>query len=262
MRLLARWCAAVLLLAGLLFSAALGQSAMAQTPESLYQSALASYRALEYGPAHERLLQALELSAERSDAQRALVCKALGNVAFRQEHPLEAAAWFSAAIELVPRDGEAWSNLELARSKAGLSPADRGDLMATLQRVLHALSLAEAEWLALLVALGLGLGVVLRALVFGRAATRWLGVAAVLGAFALLPWLVRLCEARYDPVFVVSSSGGTLLSEPRAAATKLDLLPAGSRALRQESVAGWTRVRTEEGKQGWVSDESVFALRR
>lgn len=245
---------------------ALGARAQAQaapaTPHELYAAGVQHYRALDYAGARASWTQALE-HPDRLDAHgRAQCCKGLGNVAFRQERPLEAAAWFTAAIELSPRDAEAWSNLELARSKAGLEPADRGDLGATLQRVLHALSLAEAEWLALFVALALAAGIVLRALVFGRAANRWLGLAAVLGAFALLPWLVRLREAAHDPLFVQSSAGAALLSEPRIAASKLALLPAGSRALRAETVAGWVRVETEAGTRGWVSGESVFALRR
>lgn len=232
------------------------------TPRELYASGVEHYREQDYSGARACWTQALEHPAGLDAPGRAQCCKGLGNIAFRQDRPLEAAAWFTAAIELAPRDGEAWSNLELARSKAGIEPADRGDLGATLQRVLHALSLAEAEWLALCVALALALGIVLRALVFGRAATRWLGLAAALGAFALLPWIVRLREQGQDPLFVVSSAGAPVLSEPRSQASKLALLPAGARALRLESVAGWVRVQTQQGSRGWVSSESVFALRR
>src|SRR5688572_27055520 len=123
--------------------------------QALYQRGLDAYRAPtpDFATARASWSQALARAQGESAALRAQLCKSLGNVAFRQERPLEAAAWFSAATLLEPRDGDAWSNLELARSKAGLEPADRGDMAATLERVLHALTPAEAEWLALGMAL-------------------------------------------------------------------------------------------------------------
>ena len=250
----------------LCFFAAIGsaarQSPAPASPEALFEAGVARYRALDYTDAGALWTRALELSAARSAAQRAQLCESLGNVYFRQDRPLEAAAWFSAAIELTPRDESAWSNLEKARSKAGLEPADRGDLTATFQRVVHALSLAEAEWLALLAAVGLGTGIVLRALVFGRAANRWLALCAGLAAISVAPWIVRLRESSADPMFVVSTAGAAVLSEPRPTAAKLALLSAGAQAQRLESLAGWVRVQTGSGERGWVLAESLFALRR
>ncbi len=259
--LLRRTLCALLLFACCASGRAQGLDAQVKT---LFQQGLDTYSAPtpDYAGARASWSAALELSKQSSALDRAELCKNLGAVAFRQERPLEAAAWFTAAIQLKPRDIDAWSNLELARTKAGLEPADRGDLEATFERVVHSLSLAEAEWLALAAAVTLGILIVLRALVFGRAATRWLALAAVLGAFSVVPWSVQLFESRRDPLFVVSTAGVAVQSEPRASATKVALLSAGARAERFEELAGWVRVATDHGERGWVPAETVFALRR
>ncbi len=261
---LTKWilCATLLLGCG----AALHARVSAQTPsiEALYQQGLDAYRAAtpDLATARASWTAALERAANASAARRAQLCKSLGNVAFRQERPLEAAAWFTAAIGLAPRDRDAWSNLEFARSKAGLEPADRGDLSATFERVVHALSLAEAEWLALGMALILAALICLRAFVLGSAATRPLWVASLLACVCSVPWIVQLREAGRDPVFVVSTAGVTVCSEPRVAAAKVALLSAGARAERLEQLAGWVRIETEHGERGWVAEDTVFALRR
>lgn len=232
--------------------------------EALYAQGLAAYRAPtpDLATARASWSAALDKAADLGPATRAQLCKSLGNLAYRQERPLEAAAWFSAAIRLVPRDSDAWNNLEFARSKAGLEPADRGDLAATFERVLHSLTLAEAEWLALFTALALALLIVLRAFVLGRAANRPLWVALVLAPILCSSWIVQWSEASGDPVFVVSTAGVTVGSEPRMAAPKVALLAAGARAQRIEQLAGWVRIETARGERGWVAADSVFALRR
>ena len=261
---LAKWILCVALL--LCCCAELQARVAAQSPtiEALYQQGLDAYRAPTPDLATARAIwtAALDGAAGESAARRAQLCKCLGNVAFRQERPLEAAAWFTAAIGLTPRDRDAWSNLEFARSKAGLEPADRGDLAATFDRVVHALSLAESEWLALGMALILGALVCLRAFVLGSAATRPLWVALVLACLCSLPWIVQSREAAGDPVFVISTAGVTVASEPRVAAAKVALLSAGARAQRLEQLAGWMRVETEHGERGWMPVDSVLALRR
>ncbi|HTF87202.1 MAG TPA: SH3 domain-containing protein [Planctomycetota bacterium] len=257
-----QWLGAVLLL--FLCSAFATQDRGPGEIEKLYQQGLDAYSSPvpDYAAASASWTAALELTPGANAAERARLCKSLGNVAFRQERPLEAAAWFSAAIRLTPRDSDAWANLELARTKAGLEPADRGDLAATFDRVVHSLSLAEAEWLALCAALGIASLIVLRALVFGRAATRWLALSTALGALAVVPWCVQLLESGRDPMFVISTAGVAVQSEPRAAATKVALLSAGARADRLEELAGWVRVATEHGERGWVPAETLLALRR
>lgn len=87
-----------------------------------------------------------QLLADRSlpAAERARLCFNLGNAAFRDERPLEAVGWYEAALRLAPRDGDAWANVEHARSAAGLAPKDRGDLAATLSRLAYAPTRAES----------------------------------------------------------------------------------------------------------------------
>lgn len=227
-----------------------------------YGQGLAAYRALDYTLARAAFGRALVAAQDAPRSARAQICRALGNTAFRQQRPLEAAAWYTAAIECAPRDGEAWASLEIARARAGLDPADRGDLSATVARALGSVDRAEAEWLAIL-------GVVLFLAVLaahgfwlGSAMRRWILPSAAVCAALVLPWAAGTVRGEDDPLFVVSSAGATLLSEPRAQATALAQLPAGSRARRIESVGEWTRVASAAGDEGWVLSETVFALRR
>ncbi len=235
-----------------------------ESAEVLYQRGLEAYRAStpDLSSARAHWSAALERRDELTAPQRARLCRSLGNLTFRQERPLEAAAWYTAAIRLDPRDGDAWSNLEFARSKAGLEPADRGDLAATFERATHALTRAESEWLALVMAILLAILIVLRAFVLGSAATRPLIMTGLLALVAAVPWFVHWRESDRDPVFVVSTAGVQVASEPSAAASKVALLPAGASAQRLEDVAGWTRVETEAGERGWVPAQAMFALKR
>ena len=263
-RLVAKW----LSRAALLFACCASGMAATQatsTPAALYARGLECYRAATPDQAGARRCwtEALDPALGANRAQRAQLCKSLGNSAFRQERPLEAAAWFSAAVALSPRDADAWSNLEFARSKAGLEPADRGDLSATFERLSHYLTLAESEWLALAMAALLAGGIVLRAFVLGAAASsRPLALLLVLTLIALVPWLVQSGEVARDPVFVISTAGVPVTSEPRPAASKVALLAAGAQARRLEELAGWVRVETRAGERGWVPADAVFALRR
>jgi hypothetical protein len=64
------------------------------------------------------------------------------------------------------RPGPTWSS---PRSKAGLEPLDRGDLASTVRRLLLLQSLAEAEWLVLILAAVVLVLLSLRATVLGSA---------------------------------------------------------------------------------------------
>ena len=52
---------------------------------------------------------------------------------------MRAVAAYTAAVEAMPRSQTAWDNLELARSRAGLDPADKGDFAATVKRLVMVL---------------------------------------------------------------------------------------------------------------------------
>lgn len=233
--------------------------------DTLFRRGMEAYRAptADFAGARAHWIAALAQATHgESSGVRAQLCKSLGNVAFRQERPLEAAAWFTAAIRLLPRDGDAWANLEFSRSKAGLEPLDRGDLASTVRRLLLLQSLAEAEWLVLILAAVVLVLLSLRATVLGSAANRPLIVLCLLLSLSVVPWVVQWRESTRDPLFVVSTAGINVGSEPRASAAKVAVLSAGAEVLRLEELAGWTRVQCADGTRGWVASDTVFVLRR
>ena len=197
-----------------------------------------------------------------SRAERARVLYDLGNVAYRKKELLEAVGWYSAALRLSPRDGDIWWNLEHARSEAKLEPADRGDLSATLRRLVSALTLAESEWLVLCV-------VALWAAVLGAEALRggrmWRRI-ALAGALVVLaslsPWIYNLARAARHPLLVIQDGKLPVKSEPRADAPAIAEVGAGSEVERLDALPDWTKIELENGVQGWVRQGALFDLDR
>jgi hypothetical protein len=118
------------------------------------QAAVDAYRRGDYAGAKSLWIATLETGRDESgaplpDGERARILYDLGNAAFRAGEPLEAVGWYTASLRLRPRDAETWSNLEHARRTAKLEPADRGDLAATLGRLLTSITHVESQWLAL-----------------------------------------------------------------------------------------------------------------
>lgn len=252
---LARCCA--VLLAWLAFVLP-GQSQVAAGSNA--ERALAAYRSGSYELAHE--LWRLELeSGERAAIGPVAALHNLGNASFRLRKPLEAAAWYTAALRLAPRDESLWHNLEFVRREAGLDPADRGDLSATARRFASSLTLPEAERAVLALLAALALALAWEALRGGSAArASSLALLALLG-LALVPWAWQLRHAGHDTLFVVQPEGAPLLSEPRGEATLVSRLSPASEVERTDSLPGWWRVRTAEGATGWIADTGAIALR-
>ncbi len=224
-------------------------------------AAVAAYRAGDLVSARSGWLAALENPRVRG-AERARILYDLGNVAFREDKKLEAVGWYSAALRLRPRDADTWANLEHARREAGLEPADRGDLTATLRRLLTAFDPTEARTLALagLALLAAALGY--EALRGGRLA-RWLALAAFGGALVLsAPCARHWLAGDADPLLVVEEGQAPVRSEPRGDAAVIAEAPAGSQVERLDTLPGWVKVRAADGAEGWVGDKAVFALRR
>ena len=238
-----------------------GPRALARAPDASDAAAVEAYRRGDLETA--RTLWSARLSERDLDpAERGRILYDVGNVAFREGKVLEAVGWYTASLRVRPRDGDAWANLEHARAEARLEPADRGDLTATVQRVLSSLTLAESEaivaaaalvWLALAIGEALRGGVVWRRLLFA-------GALVVLAT--LPPWIYQRLRARADPVLVVASEDLDVRSEPRAAATAIASASPGAELERVDELAGWTKVRTSGGVEGWVESPSVFALVR
>jgi tetratricopeptide (TPR) repeat protein len=243
-----------------------GAAALAQTGDALANRdalATAAYRSDDLSTA--RILWEEELQAVRDSAdenQRARLCYNLGNLALRENHPLDAVAWFSASLRLRPRDSDTWSNLELARLNAGLDAADRGDLAATMDRLLTSWSKAESSWLALFGVLPLALALAFEALRGGRAA-RWLvALGLLVGALCGTPWLWNWLQAGNDPVMIVASENARALSEPRSDAPRVLELEAGEVLMRSDQTPGWVEVEAADGQRGWLRAEQAFALNR
>jgi len=224
------------------------------------QRALEAYRSGSHELAHE--LWRLELDAGTSASIGPVAAlRNLGNAAFRLRRPLEAAAWYTAALRLAPRDATLWHNLEFVRREAGLEPADRGDLTATAKRFASSWTLPECEraLLALLAALALVLAwEALRGGGLPRASA--LALLALM-ALAAVPWTWQLRHAERDTLFVVQPEGAALLSEPRSEAALVARLSPASEVERTDALPGWWRIRTAEGATGWIADSGAIALR-
>lgn len=201
------------------------------------------------------------LGEELDQLGRARVYYDLGNASWRAGEELAAVACYTAAVRLDPRHAEAWQNLELARAKAGLPPADAGDLGATLQRLLVSLRPGERRAL-LFVALCLWSVVLALEVRFGGSGAR----AALLGAtlvlvLAAVPWAFgQLGRERLAPMLVVSKTGITLRNEPLEARAAVGELQSLEEVERIDELPGWVRVERADGQRGWVRSESLFPL--
>jgi len=235
--------------------------AMSQVaPGSNAERALEAYRAGSHELAHE--LWRLELD-ERAAASIGPVAalRNLGNAAFRLRRPLEAAARYTAALRLAPRDETLWHNLEFVRREAGLEPADRGDLTATARRLASSWTLPECERALLALLTTLALVLAWEALRGGALPRACAWVVLSLLAIVAVPWTWQLRHAQRDTLFVVQPEGAPLLSEPRADAALVARLSPASEVERTDALTGWWRIRTAEGATGWIADSGAIALR-
>jgi len=221
--------------------------------------AVAAYRAGDYDTAQVTWLAALQTADSR--AERARLAYNLGNTAFRAGNVPEAVGWYTSSLALVPRDADAWASLELARTEAGLEPADRGDLTATLRRVVTSVTLAESEWLVLWSLVLLALCLAGEALRGGAAWRRSALAALALCAVVSIPWGWNLLRDGRRPMLVVAE-GTAARSEPRPDAKRLRDLDVGSEVERLDDLPGWTQVRDDRGERLWVRTHALFDLVR
>jgi tetratricopeptide (TPR) repeat protein len=233
--------------------------ARAQVHSETGERAEALYREGRYELAQELWRAQLDAAAEQGTEPVDTLYN-VGNAAFRQRKPLEAAAWYTAAIRVQPRNEAAWHNLEFVRREAGLEPADRGDLTATGLRFASSLTLAESERVVLALAGLLALALGWEALRGGVGSRALAWVLAGCLALALVPWCWQLRHAGRDMLFVTQPEGAALLSEPRDGATLVSRAPAATEVERTDALAGWWRVRTSDGTSGWIAEPSAQAL--
>jgi tetratricopeptide (TPR) repeat protein len=241
-----------------LFATLVALASAARAQDSAHERAVAEYQSGSYEEARVAWLEALAESGPEARDRAALLYN-LGNAAYRLGRPLEAAGWYTAAIELAPRHEAAWRNLEFVRRRAGVEPADRGDLSSTVVRLTTVLTRAECERvvLALLAALALVLG--FEAWRGGVAAKVLAGVLAGLVCIASVPWAMHLARAGERQVFVVQPEGAPLSSEPREASAVVGRLAPASRAQVIDALPGWVRVR-QGGASGWIAAPTCVPL--
>ncbi len=243
------------LAAVLLFLLAFVPFASGQTEDPAVQA----YRAGDHASAITLWTEALGQAS--APAERARLCYDLGNCAYRSGDIHEAVAWYTASLLLRPRDADAWHNLELARAEAGLEPADRGDLEATLQRLLSSLTLAESEWLLILLLGLLGLTLTLEAF-FGGVFERLAFVAVGLVLIGTAPWIWNLRRSSGHAMMVVEANGAPARSEPSRTAKVLTQLAAGSVVQKRDELPDWIEVRMSDGSELWVQERMMFDLAR
>ena len=225
----------------------------------LDRRAAEAYRGQEYATAAALWEDAL--AEAEGPGERARLLYNLGNGSYRRERYLEAVGWYTAALRVTPRDSAAWKNLELARSKAELDPADRGDLASTVRRLLSSLTLAEAQWLLLAALLGWAVCLGGEALRGGRTWRR----AAFLGLFAVAacagPLVWHGLQGEGPPLMVQQAGGASGRSEPRPDAASLVRLDAGETVLWRDELPGWVAVGAG-GRRVWVRESALFELSR
>lgn len=230
----------------------------AQAPED-FTRGVEAYRRGDYAEARTRWQATLALPL--ASEERARVYHDLGNAHWRLGEELVALACWQAALELDARHADARANLELARAKKGLSPADPGGLAGTLARARaflrpdeqrNLLFAALVLWvLALLLELRLG-GTL------GRSA---LVLASGLLVLSCLPWAAaRLAPAEHAPMLVIAGGPAPLRAEPLDAREPIGELAQLERVERLDELPGWTRVERHDGTRGWVRSENLFAL--
>lgn len=225
---------------------------------SRFEQGVAAYRRGAY--AESEALWRSALAPELAPAERARICRALGNACLRQERALEAVAWYEAARRAQPRSRDLWANLELARRRAELEPADRGDLSDGLRRLVE--TLRPGEW-ELVAALCIALAAGLSALRWWRGDRLALWLARVAGAGALvalgvLGW--HACCAPRDPQLVIEREGVALRSEPRAELAVIGRADAGELVERVDALPDWVRVRVRGELLGWAPASAFAAL--
>jgi len=224
-------------------------------------AAVEAYRAGEHELALERWDELLR-SVELSSGERGRLLYNAGNAAARAGGWHRAVAYYTEALRETPRDSDLWANLEYARREAGMDPADRGDLGATLYRLLTAWTEAEARWLSLAGSLLLFAALLWEALRGGRVARTTAWVTAVIAALALLPlfWHGLLDDSA--ELYVVSEKGVALRSEPKRGAKVIERAEAGSRRRELDRLSGWVGVESSEGVKGWAPEEALLILPR
>jgi hypothetical protein len=223
-----------------------------------FQAGVEAFRAGDHQAASSLWRGVLEEHGAALDP--GLLCYDLGNAAYRAGRVLESVGWYTASLRYDPRSSAAWANLELARQRAGLEPADRGDLGDTLRRLGTALTIAEIEWTLVALAALLCAAILAEAWFGGLALRRlaWTFAVAALSFAGLWTW--RLARESGPSAFVTQAEGAVLRSEPRVDAAAVGRADAAEIVERLDELPGWVRVRSAENVHGWTEATAVLDL--
>lgn len=250
------WLLAALAVLSTLFAAPLASGrSPGQDPS---EAGLERFRAGDYASASTLWSEALE--AADPGPERGRLAYNLGNAAFRRNRFVEAVGWYTAGLRYLPRDGDLWANLELARAEAGLPPADGGSLKDMAARIAGKFTEPESRLLALAGVLLLACMLAGEALRGGRGwrqASLWM---LLLLPLFFVPWVRHALHPPNAHLVLQSGAGGR--SEPRTDAATLERLEAGDVLQVFDSMPGWSRVRLDAGDELWVQESALFQLER
>jgi tetratricopeptide (TPR) repeat protein len=184
----------------------------------------------------------------------------------------EAAAHWTSAFLLDPRNESVRWHLALGYERAGYTPPDLGEFAMASGPHLVARLASPAEWQWLLVAAGVlfTAGLLLLLLRAYLPPARWMRPAALAAAGAgLVLALVAATSLHFygdtvDPRAALAWHQVLLRSIPTEADTqqKTSSLPAGSLAVVDKEFLGWVRLAFANGQTGWVRREDIVWLYR
>ena len=227
--------------------------------QSAFDRGVEAYRRGDYSEAADAWRATL--AEELDDLERARVSFDLGNAYWRLGESLPAIVCYTAAVRLDPRHAEAWQNLELARAKASLPPADAGDLGATTHRLLTSLRPSERRTLLLGALVLWSLLLLLEARFGGGGLRAGLAGATLVLVLAATPWAYGCLAGEHrSPLWVVSGAGVSLRAEPLDERTPVGELAALEEVERVDALPGWVRIQRSDGLRGWVHEDALFSL--
>ncbi len=249
--------------------AAAAGPAPAAPPGSLqaYSSPLAAYRAGNFAAAEQAWRAAIARHPTDWVAHHNLALA----LAQQDQWPEAAAHWTSAFL-LDPRNESVRWHLALGYERAGYTPPDLGEFADASGPHLLARLASPAEWQWLLVIAGavFSLGLLLLLLRAYRRPARWMRPAAFsgLGAGLLLALLALLSLHFYgiagNPRSAMAWHQVLLRSIPTEADTqqKTSALPAGSIGVVDKTFLGWVQLAFPNGQTGWVRRDDIVWLYR
>jgi tetratricopeptide (TPR) repeat protein len=240
----------------------------ATRPLGTFQSPLAAYSAGDFSAAEQGWRAVLARKPSDWVARHNL-----GLALAQQGHWPEAAAQWTSAFLLNPRNESVRWHLMLGYERAEYTPPGLGEFVQASGPHLVARLASPAEWQWLVVVAGLlfavGLWLILLRLYRGVANGWTRPVASTAIAVAGLLLLCAVASLHFygdatDPRAAIAWHQVLLRSIPTEADTqqKTSSLPAGSLGIVDKDFLGWVRLAFPNGQTGWVRQEDIVWLYR